>query len=313
MNSLAILSSLPDGYVVEEGERGVLALDLEAAPQLRQAGLLADSGPRTSESELIGRRALREIVTADEVFVVRSFVHGGLARWLTGERFADPERPFRELVISDRLSELGIATPRIVAARARKATGGGWNLDLISRRVTGLLSLTRLIAAVDRGDAEWRGLKRVARAVGELVRSFHDNGFLHADLTTENMLVVEESLQAGALRFCTLDLDRSVFVAELGDSERLKNLARLYRCIVRRTSHTRNVSVRGLCANFLRGYESSRELRRADWSALARSSNRARPLHSIGWLLERVLGESRASAEKGISQSPDAAERQSSD
>lgn len=309
MNSLAILKALPAGYVVEESERGVLALDRTVASQLREAGLLPDSGPRTSESELVGRRPLREIVTADDVFVVRSYVHGGLARWLTGERFADPERPFHELVVSHKLSELGIETPRIVAARARKATGGGWNLDLVSRRVGGLLSLTRLIAATDRGEVEWKLLKRVAEAVGALVRGFHDHGFLHADLTTENMLVIESSLYSDALRFCTLDLDRSVFVSELQDPERRKNLQRLYRCIVRRTSHTQNVSVRGLCACFLRGYEASRERRKADWLALAKSSNRARPLHSIGWLLERVLGESRASAEKGISQRPDGAAR----
>ena len=304
MNSLPILSSLPDGYGVEESESGVLAVDLKVATLLNEAGLAADSGPRTSESELVGRRPLREIVTAEGVFVVRNYVHGGLARWITGERFADPERPFHELVLSHRLSELGINTPRIVAARARKAKLGGFNLDLISRRVTGLISLTRLIGVAERGEVPLAELKRVAEAVGVLVRGFHEHGFLHADLTTENVLLVEASLSEDAPRFCTLDLDRSEFVSDLTDAVRRKNLHRLYRCIVRRTSHTRSVSVPSLCARFLRGYEASPEKRKADWNALAALVERARRLHSLGWLMERAFGQSRSAAEKGITQLP---------
>ena len=40
---------------------------------------------------------------------------------MNAERFAEPERPFRELLLAHRLSESGILTPRVVAAWAQRA------------------------------------------------------------------------------------------------------------------------------------------------------------------------------------------------
>lgn len=304
MTAFTILTSLPADFAVQRSDRGVLAVRKSCEALLRAAGLEIESGPETTSSDLIGRRPLQEIVTDAGTLVVRSFVHGGLARKLTGERFADPERPFRELVVSEDLRAHGVTTPEIVAARARRAPIGGWYLDLISKKVEGLLSLTRVFALVERGEVSQVRLRELTQAVGRLVRRFHDIGFVHADLTTENLLLEQSTLESGEPRFCTLDLDRSEFDPDLSNERRRDNLRRLLRCLIRRTTHTTQIPVVGLCARFLRGYETERAARRDDWKAIALAAQRSRAPHALGWFLERALGQSRASDEKGISRLP---------
>ena len=95
MSALAVLEAVPDDYLLEESPRAYLALDRESAPLLRAAGLELHAGPRTTQSDLCGRRPLREIATPEATFVLRSYTHGGLARHVTGERFADPDGRIR--------------------------------------------------------------------------------------------------------------------------------------------------------------------------------------------------------------------------
>jgi hypothetical protein len=289
MSAPEIAERLPEGYLLERGEHGVLALLRECAPALRAAGYGLETDGAWTASTLAGRKPLFEITTSAGVFLVRRFSHGGLLRFLTRERFRDPSRPFRELAVSASLSRAGVDTPQIAAARARAARGWGWRLEVVTRRVEGALDLDEVLALARAGEVDRQVLRRLARATGSLVRALHDAGCRHADLTTKNMLVDRAALLAAEPRMWILDLDRAQIGPGLSLEERHANLTRLYRYVFRRE----RIRGRGLgrtdWMRFLAGYERDRARRRSAGRAILAAYERSLGWHALGWRLERLF------------------------
>jgi 3-deoxy-D-manno-octulosonic acid kinase len=293
---LPVLAELGSDYRVEHGPRGVCALHRSLAAELLAAGYGPESDAPLAPSDQGGRRQLGELVLGGERLLVRRFTHGGLLRWLTGERFLDAERPFREILLSARLREAGLLTPEVVAARARKLPGAGHGLEVITRRVEGAIDLGRALL----GEARALPPRRVTALLGgagRLVRAMHAAGFFHADLTPRNLLVERAMLAAERPprepRYWILDLDRSEFCAPLAESARVKNLRRLYRHVARLTAEGHLGLRRGDFMRFLRGYEPRRPERFELWRRVRRDHARSRALHAGGWALERRFGRPR--------------------
>jgi tRNA A-37 threonylcarbamoyl transferase component Bud32 len=204
-------------------------------------------------------------------------------RALTGSRFADPGRPFQELVLSAGLRARGIATPLLVGARARAAPAGGWLLDVLSLRVEGARDLESLLVAQRAGAARPAQFARLVRGAGAFVRALHDAGLYHVDLTTKNLLV------AGP-RFLVLDLDRSWLEEALPGAARERNLRRLLRFVRRREGRGARALCTGDYLRFLAGYEPARAARRALARAVLEAHERHLRWHRIGWGIERLLG-----------------------
>jgi hypothetical protein len=289
MREPKIIERLPEGYEIESDARGTLALSREFAPALRGAGYGLNSDGAWAASALSGRKPLRELPTSAGVFLVRRFSHGGLLRFLTRERFRDPSRPFRELAVSCSLSRAGVCTPQVVAARARPAPGWGWRLEIMTRRVEGALDLDEVLASAREGRIDRRCVGRISRAIGRLVYAMHDAGCAHADLTTKNMLVERSSLSDRLPKTWILDLDRANLVLGLTDRERLENLSRLYRYVLRREKTKGAVLSRTDWVRFLASYEHDRVSRKALARAILRSHSRSIAWHTLGWRLERLL------------------------
>lgn len=289
MHSLRVLEELPSGYFVEESPGGILALHASVARALHEAGYGPEQDGEAVQSELSGRRPLHEFRVGDEAFVVRRFSHGGLLRWLTGVRFLDPERPFRELILSDALRRAGIPTPRVVAARARAARPYGWRLEVTSRRLEGTVDLGHVLGAARRGEVPRDALRALARATGKLVAQLHKHGCLHADLTPNNMLVERASLAGGAPAPWILDLDGSTLHDALTDAQRRKNLRRLFRFVARREERYGAALTRTDYARFFRGYDPSGRRWKDDWRAVASQHARRSLAHRLGWLFERTF------------------------
>lgn len=281
---------LPPEYDVVRSSRALLAVHRSAADALRAAGFGPDSDGTMSESALSGRKPLYEIDAGHERYLVRRFSHGGLLRFLTGARFLDPMRPFRELVLAHELSAHGIATPTVVAARARALRGGGYQLDLVTRRIQGALDLGFVLSKAGAGEIGAAVLRRLESALGALVRSLHDIGFLHADLTLNNVLANSSSLEGAAPRLWILDLDRARISGALTDVERRRNLARLYRFVDRRDQRAGRSLRRSDYARFFGGYDPARDRWKHDWRAIALADSSSRAVHSIGWRLESWFG-----------------------
>jgi tRNA A-37 threonylcarbamoyl transferase component Bud32 len=278
-----------EGFEIERGPEGRLAIAKSSARALRGAGYGLTSDGRTRASALAGRRPLLELPTPEGTFLVRRFTHGGLLRFLTRDRFGDAERPFRELAVSARLAHAGVRTPEVAAARARRAPFAGWRLEIVTRRIDGASDLDAIGARLRRGELDRRTAGRIAASFGRLVRAMHDAGCLHADLTTKNVLVLESSLATCRPETAILDLDRARIEGAPSFEARSENLARLLR-YVRKTARASGPAFTAADgARFLAAYEPDRERRRAYARAILRAEERGRARHGIGRALERLF------------------------
>lgn len=282
MAAPSFLDELPASFAIRRGAKGLSAVRAEVASRLEAAGFGPDADGALDESPLAGRRPLAAIAGTQGAFLLRRFSHGGLLRWLTGARFADPARPFRELALSERLRHAGLATPEVLAARARRAALFGWELALVTRRVAGARDLGALLGAYRRGELEHARLRAALRACGRAVSALHAAGFLHADLNPNNLLVDERA--EGEPAVWTIDLDRSRFVESLDEARRRDNLRRLYRHVARREERHGRALARTDFARFLRSYDASRW--KADWRAIAVEHARRGIWHRLGWWIE---------------------------
>lgn len=285
--AFSVLQELPDGYFVEESPRGILVLHADIAQTLHEAGFGPESDGALGPSELIGRKPLFEIQAGGESFVLRRFSHGGLVRWFTRDRFLDAERPFRELILSDSLRRVGIATPQVVAARARMRRVGGWQLEVMTRRLDRTVDLGMVLAMCQRGGVGREVRARLLFAVGDFVRRLHAHGCLHADLSPNNLLVSEEALDGARPEIWVIDLDGSHLTTRLTERERRANLRRLYRHVSRRETERGHSLTATDYARFFRGYDPDRRRWKADWTAILARHTLGKGLHGAGWALER--------------------------
>jgi len=304
MRAPAAAKELPDDYVLACGARGVLAVRREHARAFEAAGLGADGEWPLAPSRLAGRSPLRELELGRERLLVRRYRHGGLLRWLTGARFADPSRPFREIALAHALRQAGFRTPEICAARARRAAGLGHRLELVTRRVPEAVDLARWLASPEsRADPATRA--RVFRAAGRLVRALHEQRFVHADLTPANLLLEPASLGDAVPRLWVIDLDGARRTEGPLDRETCRaNLRRLLRHVERLEREGALALSRSDRSRFARAYEPDRARRHEDARAIGRVRSRWAPLHALGWLAERAAGgrrEERRTSAQGSS------------
>ncbi len=289
--SLPIRDDLPSGYFVDEGPQGILALHTDVARTFHEAGYGPESDGSIEPGDLSGRQPLLALDTEDERFVVRRFSHGGLLRWLTGARYSDPGRPFRELVLSASLRQAGIQTPQVVGARARMAPGWGWYIDLVTRRLEDATDLGFLLAQARAGELSGPRWRRLVGATGQLVRRLHRHGCRHADLTPTNIVLQKSADPEAEPSLWIIDLDQSDLFANLSKAERLGNLRRLHRHVARRDARL-GTSLTGTdLMRFLVGYEKDRSMRHAIWRDVATAHRRRSLFHGLGWLAEAWFGK----------------------
>ncbi|MHC4263966.1 MAG: lipopolysaccharide kinase InaA family protein [Planctomycetota bacterium] len=281
--------SLPKGFELIRGRRGRLARADAVARALEDAGFAPDGDERElPASDVSGRHPLGQIECGSMRLLVRRYAHGGLLRWLTGERFADWSRPFDELRLADALRERGVRTPKVVAARAVRARlGVGWRLALVSERVENSTDLATLVESFRRGEHDLLGLRATIRSLGVMLRQLHDLGLEHVDLQLRNILSAPDS--EGESELWIIDLDRSRLGRPLDREKRLANLARLARSAERRSLRGRPVLTRTDLVRLLRAYAGE-----ADWrpwvEGVAGRRRQDRWRHQLGWWLEKVVG-----------------------
>lgn len=245
----------------------------ELDEQLASQGYTLTCEPRTRTSELAGRKALEELDSPAGVLLLRRFTHGGLLRAISGRRFLDAQRPLREWELCAALTQRGIATPRIVGARARRLFPLGFALDLLSVRIPGARDLDAL-----RTDPA-SDLRALATGLGAFVRRMHDAGLFHADLTPKNLLHTPQGL-------VVLDLDRSRLLdGPLPIEKRVANLERLLRFVLRREARAgARLRPRDYLA-CLRAYEPRPAERRRLRLAVLDRRRRTLFWHRMGWLM----------------------------
>jgi len=171
------------------------------APRLlleEMAALLSDR-ERGAPTEASGRGGTRRIALAGgNVVYCRKYLRGGLVRHLTRDLYLlRPERPIRELIVTETARAAGCPVPAVLAC-AVEDVGPFYRGWIVTEAVAGARALIDVLAEVSGDDRA-----RVLDAVREAVESLHRIGVYHVDLTGHNVLVRDD------LRPVVIDFDRA--------------------------------------------------------------------------------------------------------
>ena len=159
--------------------------------------------------------------------VVRHYVHGGLLRKVTGDRFASSERFFREVRVSEHLRANGVDTPEVLGLLVQAGKLGFCRGALATKMVPDGRDLLEFLRSREGEElaANPESKRALLRAAAVSVRKMHDAGVSHADLHIKNMLLAPDG------RIYILDLDRAKLHKSVSPSRRFANLIRLGRSV----------------------------------------------------------------------------------
>jgi 3-deoxy-D-manno-octulosonic acid kinase len=270
---------VPQGFRCLSTERGFLVVDpsLEEAARtlfLHSPGgvdrLFARGGGATGR----GETALVEAPGSTEKLVLRRLLHGGLLGPLLGSTFFGMNRPLRELRVTAELRNAGAPVPRPALALGRRMAGPFWEAVVGTYLEPDAVDALVFLEA----EPDPPRLLRAAEAVGSAVRRFHDEGGRHADLHVKNLLI----RASGDTTECiVIDLDKARITPGLTPGERMAQMMRLFRSLLKRGVLER-VGSRG-CSRFFTAYcGDDRLLRRALWKRVDRELRKV-AIHRLGY------------------------------
>jgi len=239
----------PRGFRRLERGRIELVVDAELEERARALGLLEDDALERAFAAPAGHgrapTARLELGPGGPRLHLRRLVHGGLLGPLLGSAFLGTGRPLSELRVTERLRAAGGPVPRPALVLARRIAGPLRHCAV----GTYFEEDTRDAAAFLAAEPDGGRVLRAVEAAGEAVRRFHDAGGRHADLHVKNLLLRE----GGGRPSCVVvDLDKARIASDLTPGERMRELMRLFRSLVKRGLLER-VGPRG-CARFLSAY-----------------------------------------------------------
>lgn len=221
------LAVLPEGYEswTFDGGYGIARTDVRAtvADAVARNGTLYRWADRAVDREdFWGRGAAYGVTLGGQRAVVRHARRGGVPSFFSDDWFLGAPRFLTEVAMSRALSDVGVATPAVLAGVAYRA-GIGYRADVATSRVNGLDLATLFF-----GPAPPEAARRDAMitAVAALIRRLHDSGFLHPDLQLRNILIEEVAVSPTAW---LLDVDTCRRFAPHDISSRRANVARFYR------------------------------------------------------------------------------------
>ncbi len=223
------------GYILRE-EGDLTLIYKPALPNLWD--LAKTKGPMGETTTLVGRSPLRFI---EPDMVVRTLMHGGVFRHITGKRFLQPNRTLRELKVSAYLAAHGISTPEILAVRLIKE-GLFYSIDVVSRFIP---DSEDLLVHFEKDHTDNLELMKKS---GSLIRAIHDLGVYHTDLHIKNLLMDSSG------NLWVLDLDKAYQFDLLPEFMKQMNLKRFIRSIKKRQTKGRIHLPDKWASSFLDGY-----------------------------------------------------------
>jgi len=224
--------ALPPGFapVAVGGRTGAVQADLERAMRTlmilpyRQLAALPDA--RRIAAGRAGPITLAIPESTDRV-LIRPYAHGGLLGGLGGRVFRNPRRAWNELAVSHQAAHLGLPVAPLLAVTVTQREDGRYEMEAWSRWLPNASNLTACLPAIA-GEA---GAKHaLVDSAAAALRACQEAGLVHRDLNARNLIAER---QPGAWRVLVIDLDRAVIRPPLPPDERLRQVRRLYRSMVK--------------------------------------------------------------------------------
>lgn len=158
--------------------------------------------------------------------VVRRCSHGGFWRHFAGDRYVGNHRARIEIEHSQRILQLGIATPEVVGVVFYKS-GLFQRMDLLTVQVPNSVDLVAFLASQPVAHRREVALA----AVRELLAQCAANGLLHNDLNARNILLANVGDSVCAY---VLDVEDVAWAPQRVEHVRAANHARLVRSLHKR-------------------------------------------------------------------------------
>ena len=201
-------ATLPSGYQRGRvGDAEVVAL-AELLPRVQEAmrdGTLYEYAAANQVRPPMHGRAPAYVVSlpgGGPTVVVRHARHGGLLARVTGDRFPGNTRAPRELMLSVRLSRLGIPTPAIIAYAIYPAGPMLARSDVATLLIDRSADLASILAGASSAIEREAALSAAASLLVAMART----GVRHPDLNLKNILI--GATDSGIVRAYLLDIDR---------------------------------------------------------------------------------------------------------
>lgn len=228
-----------------------------------------------------------------ERFIIRNYKHGGLLGKFFGGVFYNENRPLHELSINEVASQKGVPSAEVVAITKRRLLGLFYTADFISKEIPCAVDVLQFLKESP-SEVIQESKKAIINAVVMLIRIMHDAGIYHADLHLKNILLKRDS--NSEYHAYIIDLDKSAALKKLTIDQRIKNLLRLDRSIVklRWLSNTTNLSQKkhrliskADRIRFFKSYMQSDKVLDKNWKMYVRQYYSNHALHKLWW---RILG-----------------------
>ena len=222
----ALLTGVPEGFVSLRVNRARAVVRADAADgfeQLLRGGELHRVASRTpGVVRYQGRAPAFGIMLprSGSRIVVRHVMHGGLLAAITGDRFFMGGRAPYELAVSERLLDLGVATPRFVGYVLYPAGPFFTRCDVATAEIADASDLSVILAHAEL-------VRPALEATARLVVSLSQAGARHLDLNLKNILVTRRTIAPAAV---VLDVDR-ILMQQRPSKALDANLARLARSV----------------------------------------------------------------------------------
>jgi hypothetical protein len=273
-----VARAIPHGFSHLVRGRVEVVIDTALAPHAEGLGLVAPDALERAFAAPSGEgrapTSLLSVAATGARLHVRRLVHGGVLGPLLGTRFLGFARPLAELEVTQRLRDAGAPVPRPAFALARRVAGPLRHLAFATYFEEGTEDAAAFLAA----KPDSARLDRALVAAGRAIRVFHDAGGRHADLHVKNLLLREA---AGATACIVIDLDKARTASDATPAERMAELMRLFRSLVKR-GFLDAIGARG-CARFFTAYcGDDRRLRAAMHRRLLPELRKVE-LHRVGY------------------------------
>jgi TP53 regulating kinase-like protein len=210
--------------------------------------------------------------------MVRQYAHGGLWGRLAGTLFCGKGRMLDELRLTMRALRCGVPTAPPVAVRVERVGGPFLRAHYVSERILETTNLLDFFAGLDaEGPLPTEQGGRLAAGVADAVARMHDAGILHGDLNLKNLLVRDAFDEPQVF---LVDFDRARLVGDLSLRQRLANLLRLDRSVMKWAASRRAVGPKDRL-RLLRAYLARYPQWSARWGEVARRYGSRHLLHRL--------------------------------